>query len=123
MVSLKFQKWLSANVLQCQRGKVWLDPNENNEIYMANSPQNIRNLVKDGLIIRKSTMIHYRSQARCMKEAKKKGHLDMVKGNVLKNNPVLMESIPKLKAEQARKKTLSYQFEAKVANNKTSRER
>ncbi|CAN1828647.1 60S ribosomal protein L19 (Fragment) [Linum perenne] len=37
MVSLKLQKRLSASVLKCGQGKVWLDPNEVNEISMANS--------------------------------------------------------------------------------------
>lgn len=37
MVSLKLQKRLSASVLKCGKGKVWLDPNEVNEISMANS--------------------------------------------------------------------------------------
>ena len=42
MVSLKLQKRLASSVLKCGRGKVWLDPNETNEISMANSRQNIR---------------------------------------------------------------------------------
>lgn len=42
MVSLKLQKRLAASVLKCGRGKVWLDPNESNEISMANSRQNIK---------------------------------------------------------------------------------
>lgn len=37
MVSLKLQKRLAASVLKCGGGKVWLDPNEVNEISMANS--------------------------------------------------------------------------------------
>jgi Ribosomal protein L19e len=37
MVSLKLQKRLAASVLECGRNKVWLDPNEINEISMANS--------------------------------------------------------------------------------------
>jgi len=37
MVSLKLQKRLAAEVLKCGKRKVWLDPNEVNEISMANS--------------------------------------------------------------------------------------
>ena len=37
MVSLKLQKRLAASVLNCGERKVWLDPNEVNEISMANS--------------------------------------------------------------------------------------
>lgn len=35
--SLKLQKRLSASILQCGKSKVWMDPNEINEIAMANS--------------------------------------------------------------------------------------
>ncbi|CAI9767839.1 unnamed protein product [Fraxinus pennsylvanica] len=73
MVSLKLQKRLAASVLKCGKGKVWLDPNEVDELSRANSRQNIRKLVKDGFIIRKPTKIHSRSRARRMKEAKRKG--------------------------------------------------
>merc|ERR1712098_565817 len=55
MVSLKLQKRLAASVLNCGKRKVWLDPNEANEISMANSRQNIRKLIKDGFVIRKPT--------------------------------------------------------------------
>merc|ERR1711977_736278 len=73
MVSLKLQKRLAAEVLKCGKRKVWLDPNEVNEISMANSRQNIRKLVKDGFVIKKPENIHSRSRARVAAAAKAKG--------------------------------------------------
>ena len=37
IVSLKLQKRLASSVLKCGHGKVWLDPNEVNELSMVNS--------------------------------------------------------------------------------------
>ena len=50
MSSLKLQKRLAASVMGCGKNKVWLDPNEIGEISNANSRQNIRKLIKDGLV-------------------------------------------------------------------------
>lgn len=38
-ISLRLQKRLAAAVLKCGRNKVWLDPNESNEISNANSSE------------------------------------------------------------------------------------
>ncbi|GAX74533.1 hypothetical protein CEUSTIGMA_g1982.t1 [Chlamydomonas eustigma] len=73
MVSLKLQKRLAASVMGCGLRKVWLDPNEVNEISMANSRQNVRKLIKDGYVIRKPQKIHSRARARLAAEAKAKG--------------------------------------------------
>merc|ERR1712139_78478 len=51
----------------------WLDPNEVNEISMANSRQNIRKLVKDGFVIKKPCKIHSRARVTRRLEAKRKG--------------------------------------------------
>ena len=67
------QKRLAAEVLKCGKKKIWLDPNEVNEISNANSRQNIRRLVKDGLIIRKPVAVHSRYRARKNNEARRKG--------------------------------------------------
>jgi len=73
MSNLRLQKRLAAAVLKCGKKKVWLDPNENNEISNANSRQNIRRLVKDGLIIRKPVAVHSRARTRKNLEARRKG--------------------------------------------------
>ncbi|KAK7068826.1 60S ribosomal protein L19 [Halocaridina rubra] len=73
MSSLKVQKRLAAEVLRCGKNKVWLDPNEIGEIGQANSRQNIRKLVKDGLIIKKPPNVHSRARCRKKQEARRKG--------------------------------------------------
>ncbi|XP_054158729.1 60S ribosomal protein L19-like [Oppia nitens] len=73
MSTLRLQKRLASAVLKCGRNKVWLDPNEGNEIANANSRQHIRKLIKDGLIIRKPVAVHSRARVRRNTEARRKG--------------------------------------------------
>ena len=73
MVSLKLQKRLAASVLKCGQNKIWLDPNEINEISLANSRRNISRLHRDGLIIKKPNVVHSRARVTLRNEAKRKG--------------------------------------------------
>merc|ERR1711894_530164 len=73
MSTLRLQKRLAAAVLKCGKNKIWLDPNETNEISNANSRQNIRKLIKDGLIIRKPVAVHSRARVRKNALARRKG--------------------------------------------------
>lgn len=73
MVNLCTQKRLAASVMDCGERKVWLDPNEMNEISNANSRQTIRKLVSDGLIIKKPVTMHSRSRTRDLQAAKRAG--------------------------------------------------
>jgi hypothetical protein len=72
-VNLRTQKRLAASVVGCGKRKIWLDPNEVNEISNANSRQTIRKLVSDGLIIRKPVTMHSRTSARELNAARRLG--------------------------------------------------
>ena len=72
-VSLKLQKRLASSVLKCGKRKIWLDPNEINEIALANSRRNISRLYRDGLIMKKPTVVHSRARVTLRNEAKRKG--------------------------------------------------
>jgi len=73
MSTLRLQKRLASSVLKCGLNKVWLDPNETNEIANSNSRLNIRKLFKDGLILRKPVAVHSRARVRRNAEARRKG--------------------------------------------------
>merc|ERR1719515_459780 len=70
MSTLRLQKRLAGAVLKCGKNKIWLDTNE---IANANSRQNVRKLVKDGLIIRKPVAVHSRARVRKNNIARRKG--------------------------------------------------
>uniref|UniRef100_A0A7S3L6Q9 Ribosomal protein L19 n=1 Tax=Amphora coffeiformis TaxID=265554 RepID=A0A7S3L6Q9_9STRA len=72
-ISLRLQKRLAADVLKCGKRKIWLDPNEVNEIALANSRRNIAKLHRDGLIIKKPAVVHSRARVQLRNEAKRKG--------------------------------------------------
>jgi Ribosomal protein L19e len=72
-VNLKLQKRLAASVLKCGKRKIWMDPNEINDIALANSRRNITKLNKDGLVIRKPGIVHSRARVTLRNEAKRKG--------------------------------------------------
>jgi len=73
MVSLKVQKRLSAKVLKCGKGRVWLDPNEATEIGLAKSRRSVKKFIKDGYIVKKAVVTHSRSRARVWEAAKRLG--------------------------------------------------
>ena len=53
MVNLRLQRRLSASILHVGSKKVWMDPNEVNEIALANSRKAVRKLIKDNFIFKK----------------------------------------------------------------------
>merc|ERR1711970_1267936 len=73
MAFLRLQKRLAATVLKCGKKRVWIDPNETNEVALANSRKNIKKLFKDGLIMKRQVQMHSRSRCKRIHEAKRKG--------------------------------------------------
>merc|ERR1712071_234106 len=73
MSALNLQKRLAADILNCGKNKVWLDPNESLAISNANSRHHIRRYIKDGLIIKKQVAIHSRARVRARLAARRLG--------------------------------------------------
>jgi len=65
MVSLKLQKRLAASVLNCGLRKVWLDPNEANEISMANSSE-CEAATGSGLVVARGSLLHKAAAVGCV---------------------------------------------------------
>lgn len=60
-------------MLKCGKRKVWIDPNETNEVALANSRRAIRKLLKDGLIRKNQVTIHSTERVKRYHEAKRRG--------------------------------------------------
>ena len=73
MSCLKLQKRLAASVLKCGLGRVWMDETETSSIAMANSRQQIRNLINDGIIVRRPVSMHSSARHRARLLAERKG--------------------------------------------------
>ena len=73
MSSLKLQKRLAASVLDCGVGRVWMDDSEISTIAMANSRQQIRKLVADGIIVRRPVGMHSKARHTKRIQAKRLG--------------------------------------------------
>ena len=73
MVNLRLQRRLASSIIGVGKKRVWMDPNEVNEIALANSRRAVSKLIKDSFIIKKKIRMHSRQRARLRKEEKRQG--------------------------------------------------
>lgn len=72
-MSLKAQKRMAAEILKCGENRVYFDPYLIDEIKMAITREDIRNLVKEGIILKKYKQGHSKYRKNLRHERKKKG--------------------------------------------------
>jgi len=73
MTIFNLQRRLAASIVNCGKRKIWIDPNEKNEISLTDSRANIRKLLKDGYILKKNSKNHSKNSIRLRKESGDKG--------------------------------------------------
>jgi len=73
MVNLHLQRRLASSIIGVGQKRVWMDPNEVNEIALANSRRAVSKLIKDSFIIKKKIRMHSRQRARLRLEEKRQG--------------------------------------------------
>ncbi|KCZ77753.1 hypothetical protein H311_01233 [Anncaliia algerae PRA109] len=73
MTKLPTIKRLAADILDCGKHRVWLDPTEKARLTGASTRIDVKKLIKDGIIIRKPEAVHSRYRANKLREAKEKG--------------------------------------------------
>jgi large subunit ribosomal protein L19e len=72
-MSLKAQKRMAAEILKCGENRVYFDPYLIDEIKMAITREDIRNLVKEGIILKKYKKGNSKYRKNLLHERKKKG--------------------------------------------------
>lgn len=84
-MTLTTQKRIAARVLKCGRSRVWLDPERVNDIAEAITAQDVRRLVKDGVVkaLPKTGVSSYRKKktAAQKRKGRRRGH-GSVKGHI-----------------------------------------
>ena len=72
-MDVKFQRRIAAELLKCGENRVWIDPNALDEVKDAVTKDDVRNLIKRGLIKKKPIKGTSRVRANYIKMQKEKG--------------------------------------------------
>lgn len=66
-------KRIAAGILKVGESRVWMDPENGPKIKESITKDDVRNLIKEGIIKKKKIAEHSKSRARRLKEKKRKG--------------------------------------------------
>jgi len=72
-VNLRSQRRMAADILKCGVHRVWIDPERMDEVARAQTKDDIRRLIKEGVIRKKPIKGQSRVRARKRHEQRKKG--------------------------------------------------
>ncbi len=72
-MDVKFQRRLASELLKCGEDRVWIDPNGLDEVKEAVTRDDVRMLIKRGLINKKQVKGTSRARANYLKSQKEKG--------------------------------------------------
>ena len=67
------QRRMAADILDCGIDRVWIDPEQLDRVKMAITKDDIRQLIKEGVIVKKQKKGISRARSKKLKEQKKKG--------------------------------------------------
>ena len=67
------QKRMAAKIMKCGESRIWLDPSRSDEIASAITSEDVRRLIKDGIIMRKPATGTSNARAKILKSKKKGG--------------------------------------------------
>ncbi len=72
-MDVKFQRRVAAELLKCGENRVWIDPNALDEVKDAVTKDDVRNLIKRGLIKKRPINGTSRVRANYLRQQKEKG--------------------------------------------------
>ena len=113
MVTLRLQKRLAASVLKCGKRKIWIDPNEVNQVSLANSRSTIKQQLKNGYIIKKPTVVHSRARVQLRQAAVRKGRHTGIGKRVGTHNARLPFTVVWMRRQRVLRRMLKKYREAK----------
>ncbi|MBD3352117.1 MAG: 50S ribosomal protein L19e [Candidatus Lokiarchaeota archaeon] len=109
MVNVSAQKRIASEVLNCGVNRIWIDPVFIDEVLMAITREDIRNLIKEGIIQKRQKKGISKSKTNIRKERKRKGRargLGKRKGKSSARNPPKKQWINKIRAQRRKLKEL-----------------